>query len=57
MTATRSLHMLDDAEIVGDEKRCNTEVLLKVHEQIQDLRLYGHVEGADRLVGNDEFGF
>jgi hypothetical protein len=49
-------HMLDDAEVMGDEKRRNTEVLLKIHEQVQDLRLHAHVEGADGLVRDDEFG-
>ena len=33
------------------------EVLLQVHEQIEDLRLNAHVERAHRLVGDDEFRF
>ena len=50
-------HMLDHAEVVGDEERSDAEVLLQVHEQIEDLRLNAHVERAHRLVGDDEFGF
>ena len=49
--------MLDHAEIVGDEERSDPEVLLQVHEQIEDLRLNAHVERAHRLVGDDEFRF
>ena len=37
--------------------RGDAEVLLQVHEQIEDLRLNAHVERADRLVGDDEFRF
>jgi hypothetical protein len=47
--------MLDHAEVVGDEERSDPEVLLQVHEQIEDLRLNAHIERAHRLVGNDEF--
>jgi hypothetical protein len=50
-------HMLDDAEVMGDEKRRDAEVSLKIHEQVQDLRLHAHVEGADGLICDDEFGF
>ena len=34
----------DDVEIVRDEDVCQTEVVLKVLEQVEDLRLHGHVE-------------
>ena len=49
--------MLDDGEVMGDEERRDAQVLLKVHEQVQDLRLNAHVERADGLVCDDEFGF
>ena len=49
--------MLDDGEVVGNEEVGETELVLQVHEEVHDLGLNGDVEGADRLVADDEFGF
>ena len=49
--------MTDDGEIVGDENQREPEVLLQIHEQVDDLRLNGHVECTDGLVADDEFRF
>ena len=46
--------MLDDAEIVGDEHDGHAETLLQRAQQIEDLRLDGHVERRRRLVGDQE---
>ena len=44
----------DDGEIVADEHHCETEPLLQVLQQQQDMRLRRHVEAGHDLVGNDE---
>src|SRR5262249_20754154 len=44
--------VLDDLQIVGDENVGQPELALQVHQQIDDLRLNGDVERADRLVGD-----
>ena len=46
----------DHAEVVRDEQVGQPELVLKVLEQVDDLRLYGDVECGDRLVGDDELG-
>jgi hypothetical protein len=43
-----------DREIVGDEQIAEPELLLQVHQQIEDLRLNRHVERRDRFVADDE---
>ena len=45
-----------DAEVVGDEQVGEVEGFLEVFEEVDDLSLYGHVEGGDGFVGDDEFG-
>ena len=45
-----------DAEVVGDEQVGEVEGFLEVFEEVDDLSLYGYVEGGDGFVGNDEFG-
>ena len=49
-------HMPDDTEIVRDEQVGQAELVLNVLEQVDDLRLHGHVEGRHRLVGDDQLG-
>src|SRR5665647_2835198 len=49
--------VLDHSKVVADEDRRNTQVLLEVHEQVEDLRLDAEVERTHRLVGDDEFWF
>ena len=44
----------DDAEVVGDEDVGEPELVLKVVEQVDDLRLDRDVERRDRLVGDDQ---
>ena len=48
--------VLDDAEIVGDEKVGEVELRAQVHEQVQDLRLDRHVERCDRFVADQHVG-
>src|SRR5450759_4409172 len=46
--------VLDHRQVVGDEDVCQFELVLKVLEEVDDLRPDGHVEGAHRLVADDE---
>src|SRR5438093_11087851 len=43
-----------DREVVGDEEVRQVKLLLEVLEQVQDLRLDGHVKSAGGLVEDDE---
>ena len=42
----------DDAEVVGDQDHADVELALHTIDQLDDLRLDGHVEGRRRLVGD-----
>ena len=46
--------MLYHREVVGDEQIGQIELLLQVLQEVQDLRLDGHVQRGDRFVGHDE---
>ena len=46
--------VLDDAEVVSDEQIGESKALLKLEEEVQDLRLDRHVQGGDRFVRNDQ---
>ena len=46
----------DDAHVVGDEQDADTALVGEVAEELQDLRLHGHVERRRRLVGDQELG-
>ncbi len=46
----------DDGQVVGDEERADPVLPLKLVEQIEDRGLHRHVEGGDRLVGNEQIG-
>lgn len=48
--------MLDDGQVVRDEKISEIEPLLKLAKQVQHLRLNRHIESRDRLVAHDEAG-
>ena len=48
--------VLDDAEIVRDEKVGEVELRAQVHEQVQDLRLDRHVERRDGFVADQHVG-
>src|SRR5437588_13119214 len=49
-------HVLDDREIMTDEQQRQAELLLKILEQVDDLRLDRDVERGDRLVADDQLG-
>ena len=46
--------MADDAEVVGDEDVGQSELVLQLVEQVDDLRLDRDVERGDRLVEQDQ---
>ena len=47
-------HLRDDAEVMGDEEEREAEALLQIAQQVEDLRLDGHVERRCRLIGDEE---
>ena len=44
--------VLDGTQAVGDEQIGQPQLLLDLLKQVQDLRLYGHVQGGDGLVAD-----
>ncbi len=48
--------VLDHGEVVGDEHQGETELGFEVLEQVEHLGLDADVEGADRLVADDQGG-
>ena len=48
--------LIDHIEVVADEEIAQVVLLFEVHQQPEDLGLDGHVQGAHRLVGQDEPG-
>ena len=46
--------VLDDGEVVGDEQIGEAELLLQIHQQVDDLRLHRNVERRHRLVADDQ---
>jgi hypothetical protein len=48
--------MTHHRHLMGDEEHGEGEFLPEIQEKIQDLRLHGHIERGDRLVGHDEVG-
>ena len=49
-------NMAHDAEVVGNEEIGEIELLLQVHQQVQDLRLDRDVQGRYRLVRHQDSG-
>ena len=49
-------HLSDDTQVVGDEHDGGIDLILQVAQQIQYLRLDGHVQGRGRLIGDDDPG-
>ena len=49
-------HLAHDAEIVGDQQHGHVELGLELEQQVEDLRLDGHVERRGRLVGDEQVG-
>ena len=47
-------HMAHDGQVVGDEEVGQALLGLEVGEQVDDLGLHGHVEGAHRLVADHQ---
>ena len=41
-------------KVVGDENHRQAVFLLEVEQEVEDLRLDGDVQGADRLVADEE---
>ena len=48
--------MLDDGQIVGDEKIRQVALFLQGFQQVDDLCLNGDVQRGDRLIADDELG-
>src|SRR4051794_39759364 len=46
--------MADDSEIVTDEEIGQTAFLAQLREQLENLCLHRDIEGADRLIGDDQ---
>ena len=47
--------VFDHGQIVGDEQVCQMQFVLKVLQEIDDLRLNGNIQGTDRFVTHNEF--
>ena len=54
ITSTKIADVLHHGEIVRDEKISQSEFLLQILQQIDDLRLHRNIERTDRLVADDE---
>ncbi len=48
--------VLDHGQVMGDEQVGRAGLLLDVLHQVDHLRLNGHVQCRDALVGDDELG-
>src|SRR5690625_4380749 len=49
-------HVPDDGQVMGNENQRQAQLFLQVLEQVDDLRLYGHIKCADRLVAHHQPG-
>ncbi|MNL47637.1 hypothetical protein D3C87_1704360 [compost metagenome] len=49
-------HLFDNGHVMTDEQIGEATLCLKVHEQIDDLRLDRHVECRQCFVGDDQLG-
>ena len=47
-------HLCDHAHVMGDEDHAHVHLVLQLADQLQDLRLDGHVQRRGRLVGDQE---
>ena len=54
ITATRLQMCSHQPQVVRDEQIGQLQLLLQIHQQVDDLRLNRHVERRDRFVGDDE---
>ena len=48
--------MFHRREVVADEQVSDLPYFAKVLKQVQDLALYGNIQCAERLVGNNHVG-
>jgi hypothetical protein len=46
--------VLDQPQIVGNEQIRELQLLLQIHERVDDLRLHRHVERGDRFIEDEE---
>ncbi len=46
--------MFYDTKIVGDKQVGETELVPQIHQQVQNLRLDGDIEGGDGLIGDNQ---
>ena len=46
--------LVGDAEVVGDQQHRAAELVAQLAQQVQQLRLHGHVECGGRFVGDDQ---
>jgi hypothetical protein len=49
-------YVFDYRKIMGDKEKGRLHGFFKVLQQVENLGLDGHVQGGDRLVGDDEAG-
>ena len=47
----------DHGHIVGDKQVRQTQLLLEIEHQIDDLRFHRHIQRRHRFVGNNKLGF
>ena len=47
-------NIFNHREVVGDEEVCKPRLVLDVLHQVDNLRLNGHIERRDTLIGNDQ---
>ena len=50
-------YLLHYGQVVGDEQEGQPAAGLQFLQEFQQLRLYGYIEGADRFIADEEFGF
>ncbi len=43
-------------KIMGDEQIGGSRFLLDIFHQVYHLSLYGHIQGGDAFIGDDQFG-
>jgi hypothetical protein len=48
--------MSDHGKVVSNKQISDPESVLQIHQEIDDLRLYGDIKGRDRFVADDKLG-
>ena len=49
-------HLAHDGQVVADEQHCQAQMLLQVFQNVEDLCLDRDVEGAGRLIADQQAG-